>query len=237
MDDNPYKINSDYTTPEYIIPDIADPNIDLLSHVNDTHEESNTNKNYYSPKDLAPNDLTFHRIFNGEPDLDATLLGDMEAHFKSNPGRVTWSKANQNWHIKSGRNSQVVLSVNAHDIKTQEGIYFMRLTLIRRDKKYQKYKVDTLCDKHALPGDTEDKLKTIQKVDDHDNNYWYTLGAQRSLCAGCPWPVNGHIRRDLAIRFVCMDTCHNSTELKKIKCRARDLLLVVTLEFWEPTKN
>ena len=34
-----------------------------------------------------------------------------------------------------------------------------------------------------------------------------------------------------------MDTCHNSTKINRITEKARDLLLVATLEYKEPTKN
>ena len=50
MDDNVHKINSDYTTPEYIIPDIADPKVGLPSYANDTHEG-------IADKDSFPTDI------------------------------------------------------------------------------------------------------------------------------------------------------------------------------------
>ena len=222
--DTPLKLNCDI--PENIIPNEIDSNEGMYSI--DTDEISDTNMDHYMTTPVTIEGKTIDGY--AAPGLDTSPLGNLKVTIKGDPDLVAWSEANQNWHIKSGRDSYLPLTLEATNITGKDGMYFMRLTLVRRNQKYQELKVDTLCDKHAIPGDPEDKLRTIQKVADNDNNYWYTSGIQRSLCAGCPWPKEGNIKREITVKLICMDTCHNSSKPSKLRERARDLLLVATLE-------
>ena len=216
MDNKYYKEESEYSLIKDATTD--NPNID---------KDENTPR---IPETLSIFDKSAQLLNNfGNPALDTDPLGDMSIYLKGDPDLVAWSDVNQNWHIKSGRDSRILVTIDASNVETKKGIYFIRLTLVKRNQKYREIKVDTLCDKHAVLGNLEDKLRTIQYADDN-NFYWYTSGSQRSLCAGCPWPTDGYIKMELTIKFICMDTCHNSSEATKIKEKARDLLLVATLE-------
>ena len=170
----------------------------------------------------------------GTPSIDLSPLGTMKISIKpvSKNGTklVSWSEANRNWHIKSGRNSQLPISLKISEITIPDGTFFVRLTLVRRNKDYQEIPVDVLCDKHAYPNDLEDKLRVIQPSHEFDGIFWYSSGARRSLCIACTKPENGCIMADIIIKLICMDTCQNSSMNDKIREGARDLVLVATLE-------
>ena len=225
-DDIDYEVISECDTSENIIHDELDSNEEMYTI--DADEVSDTDMDHY----ITTPGTVEGRTIDGyaAPGLDTSPLGSMKVTIKSDPDMVAWSEANQNWHIKSGRDSHLPLTLETSNITAKDGLYFIRLTLVRRNQKYQELRVDTLCNKHAIPGDPEDKLRTIQKVADNDYNYWYSSGIQRSLCAGCPWPKGGHIKREITVKLICMDTCHNSSRLSRLREKARDLLLVATLE-------
>lgn len=170
----------------------------------------------------------------GTPGLDTSPLGTMKINIiplsKNGTKLVSWSEANRNWHIKSGRDSQLSMSVEVSNITISDGTFFVRLTLVRRNADYQEIPVDILCDKHAYPNDLEDKLRVIQPAPEFNGIFWYSSGARRSLCIGCPRPEKGCIMTDIVIKLICMDTCQNSSMNEKLREGARDLVLVATLE-------
>ena len=170
----------------------------------------------------------------GTPGLDFSPLGTMKINIiplsKNGTKLVSWSEANSNWHIKSGRDSQLSMSVEISNITIPDGTFFVRLVLVRKNADYQEIPVDILCDKHAYPNDLEDKLRVIQPAPEFNGTFWYSSGARRSLCVGCHRPKKGCIMIDIDIKLICMDTCQNSSMVGKLREGARDLVLVATLE-------
>ena len=148
--DTPLKLNCDI--PENIIPDEIDSNEGMYTI--DTDEISDTDMDHYMTTPVTIEGKTIDGY--AAPGLDTSPLGNLKVTIKGDPDLVAWSEANQNWHIKSGRDSYLPLTLEATNITGKDGMYFMRLTLVRRNQKYQELKVDTLCDEHAIPGNPED---------------------------------------------------------------------------------
>lgn len=262
LDGDLYKINPDYTTPEYIIPDVADPNIDLPSHANDTHEGIADKHSFPTDiwgssleidnKPLSIDDLISEGLLASQStEADAPLdnMGQVDFTFMNKEGKCKFVPEQDYYHLRSfTKANDGMFSIESHYKEIPDfidGTYFQRTIMMYKDSQYQHYPINMVCPIHqqtfkdSPSEDSEDKSHIIQGLPncEVDRIHYLRCGTRNSLVylTGKP-DSEGNISAAPKLISLCNATCVSAGVTGHKKEALYDLLLVQTLEVFRDSE-
>ena len=164
---------------------------------------------------------------------NSVLIEDVRDH--KNGWLARYSQYNKLYHVQSGLDGNFKVNMCFRNVQDYEdGIYFIRSILIKKNQRYKDFPVDKVCDKHASKNKHMNKQPIQAVLTTSNQEYVYSESGYRpSILHWCKQPDEQHIiKRTINLTFPCNDTCTNSSLANQIKNTeaSRDLLLVQTLE-------
>ena len=164
---------------------------------------------------------------------NSVLIEDIRDH--KNGWLTCYSQHNKLYHVQSGLDGHFKVDMCFRNVQDYEnGIYFIRSVLIKKNQRYKDYPVDKVCDKHASKNKHMNKQPIQAALTTSNQEYVYTeSGFRPSILHWCKKPDGQQIiKKTINLTFPCNDTCSNTSFDNQIKTTeaSRDLILVQTLE-------
>jgi hypothetical protein len=168
-------------------------------------------------------------------------LGQVEYKIKPIDNICQKSVQSAEWHVKSG-SGFLDIQLAFHNVPDQYSSseqLFVRCVIFRQHSEFRHLPVDTICPKHLKPG-TRHPMHVLQALPGPDQDHFYTSTEYRKSisfpCSGRD--SSGNIHAGLQLQFICNASCNTCSDPAfRNKEKAQDLLLVITLEVLDDSKN